>query len=144
KRLIYRTASTALPRLPGRWFINLQLCVAWLCIRVVGWDRSIGIWRPAFRHGPSRRDSDESRRLVTDLAQRIRAAASGHLLNPQCKETSLVAWRLLRGRFGYDATLVIGVMPYPFQLHAWVECESMLVTDDRDHCELYEPVFRYQ
>ena len=50
---------------------------------------------------------------------------------------------LLRRHFHVPASLVLGVMFYPFQAHAWVEWGPWTFSDDRDRCEVYIPVARF-
>jgi hypothetical protein len=45
-----------------------------------------------------------------------------------CLQRSAVAAWLLRGH-GFDATLVIGYRPVPFESHAWVELHGRIVND---------------
>ena len=56
----------------------------------------------------------------------------------------MVAWRLSKNRWGLPAELVIGVLAFPFQAHAWVECGPLTVTDERSRCEMFTPAARYQ
>ena len=60
-----------------------------------------------------------------------------------CKERVLVGYHILRIFYGLPATLVVGIDRYPFQIHAWVECDDKIVTDDPEHCEPFIPVVRY-
>jgi Transglutaminase-like superfamily len=45
-----------------------------------------------------------------------------------CLQRSAVAAWLLR-RHGFDASLVIGYRPVPFESHAWVEVDGRIVND---------------
>ncbi len=57
------------------------------------------------------------------LAQAVRQVALVAAFYPGralCLEQSLTLWLLLRRR-GIDADLRLGVQPYPFGAHAWVE-----------------------
>jgi hypothetical protein len=45
-----------------------------------------------------------------------------------CLQRSAVAAWLLR-RHGFDASLVIGYRPVPFESHAWVELQGRIVND---------------
>ena len=74
----------------------------------------------------------------------VRRSAANSLLFPIfCKERALVSYHLLRVFYGLPATLILGVNQYPFQIHAWVECDGEIVSDDLAHCELFTPVIRY-
>jgi hypothetical protein len=81
---------------------------------------------------------------VEAVSRAVQEAAAAHLLNTECKERSLVAWRILREHFGLPAELVVGAIPFPFQAHAWVECGSWTVTDERANCETFTPIARYR
>ncbi len=85
----------------------------------------------------------ERRQFIDEIDRLVRAEAARSFLLPMaCKERALVGHHLLRAR-GLPASLVVGVQHYPFLAHAWVECDGLTVTDDREHCAQFEPVVRY-
>jgi transglutaminase superfamily protein/coenzyme PQQ synthesis protein D (PqqD) len=144
KQHLIVTAETAGRRLlPGRVGLWLLLALAWLSLRTLGLARTIRLWR-----GKHRRAAvpwvDTMTSLVERLDQAIRAAASTHPLSPQCKERAVVAWHILCNRWGLPADLVVGVLAFPFQAHAWVECGPLVVTDERLRCEMHTPAARYR
>lgn len=53
-----------------------------------------------------------------------------------CLEQSLVLYFFLR-RSGVPAELRIGVHPYPFSAHAWVELNGIPVNDVEEHVVIY-------
>jgi hypothetical protein len=139
------TAPTSPERrkVPGRLTLFWLLAWAWLCVRVFGWAGTVRLWRRGDRPaGPPLPDA-EAGRTVEAIGQAIQQAAAVHPLNAQCKERALVGWRFLR-RLGLPAELVIGVMLYPFQAHAWVECGPWTVTDAALVCSAYTPAARYR
>ncbi len=48
-----------------------------------------------------------------------------------CLEQSLALYLVLR-RLGHESTLRIGVQPYPFLAHAWVEHRGVPVLEDEE------------
>jgi len=129
--------------LPGRLALWGLLALAWLSLRLLGWAATIRLWR-----GEHPLNTEPWQTSMTPLVQRfdqaLRSIAATHLLNPQCKERAVVAWHILRNRWGLTAELVVGVQAFPFKAHAWVECGPWTVTDERAHCEMYIPAARYQ
>ena len=61
-----------------------------------------------------------------------------------CKERALVGYHLLHSFYQVPATLMIGVTNDPFEVHAWVEYEGIIITDDPVHCQQFTPVIKYQ
>jgi hypothetical protein len=143
KHLVVADGSARRRALPGRLSLWLLLALAWLSLRFFGWSRTIRLWcgecRPAA--GPWHASLEP---LVRELDRAVRAAAALHPLSPQCKERAVVAWHILRNRWGLPAELVVGALAFPFAAHAWVECGPLTVTDERARCELYTPAVRYQ
>lgn len=127
---------------PGRAALWALLALAWLSIRLLGWAGSVRLWQRGRRPAPYAW-AEGMTAAVSRLDQAVRSAAATHLLNPQCKERALVAWHVLRNRWAMPAELVVGVLAFPFQAHAWVECGPWTVTDDRARCELYTPAARH-
>jgi hypothetical protein len=143
RRRLLTIAETADRRaLPGRPALWLLLTLAWLSLRLFGWAGTLRLWgrgcRPTARPCPT-----SLAPLVRQLDESIRGEAATHPLNPQCKERALVAWHILRNRWGLPAELVVGVLFFPFQAHAWVECGSWMVTDERSRCDAFTPAVRY-
>lgn len=144
RRLVEVQTAARRPRLPDRLTVALLLTLAWVCIRVLGWTKTVHLWRRGHGPAPGHSPADEDTRTVRGVDDAVRAIAAKHPLNTQCKERALVCWHLLRGTFHLPAELVIGVMPYPFQAHAWVECGPWTVSDDRNRCDAYTPVARFE
>jgi hypothetical protein len=140
--VVARAAGGCRLKPPGAITLWLLLSWAWLCLRVLGWMHTIRLWQRDRRPlSPALGPAEEA--AVGRVDQAVRQAAAHHLLNAQCKERALVSWHLLRNRFGLPAELVVGVMPYPFQAHAWVECGRLTVTDESGRCEMYTAVARF-
>jgi hypothetical protein len=127
---------------PGRLSLWLLLALAWLSLRLLGWARTIRCWRRG-RMSATQVWQTGLTPMVQHLDQTVRGVAATHPLNAQCKERALVAWHILRNRWGFAAELVVGVLAYPFEAHAWVECGPLTATDSQAHCEMYTPAARY-
>lgn len=68
-----------------------------------------------------------------------RAVAMAAALYPGralCLEQSLVLYYLLRRR-GVAVTYCQGVIPQPFEAHAWVEYQGDVINDITEHAQLY-------
>ncbi|MGK7948381.1 MAG: lasso peptide biosynthesis B2 protein [Xenococcaceae cyanobacterium] len=82
--------------------------------------------------------------VIEEVDRLVREAAAWKLFLPMvCKERALVGYHILRTFYSLPATLVVGCDRYPFQIHAWVECDDKIVTDDPEHCETFIPVVSY-
>lgn len=144
KGLISRRDIPVALSLPGRLFLFIQLALAWVSVRVLTWETVVRLWRGKWKRPRYNWPEGRLPRLLADFDRQLRRAASGHLLNPECKELALVAWRTLRCRYGLPAELVLGVIPYPFQAHAWVEVDGTMVSDDAENCQGYQSIRRYR
>jgi hypothetical protein len=128
---------------PGRMRLFFLLALAWLCLRLFGWAGTIRLWRRGTRLISGTRSAVAIRDVVETVGRAVQDAAAQHVLNAECKERSLVAWRILCEQFGLPATIVVGAIPYPFQAHAWVECGPWTITDERANCDAYIAVARF-
>lgn len=85
---------------------------------------------------PSNTRRDVPRGWLQQTARRVAVAGVLCPFRIQCLERSLcVLW--FAHRAGVDARLRMGFVPYPFQGHAWVECESEPINDDPEHLRLF-------
>ncbi len=76
-----------------------------------------------------------------DAEQVARAVATAAAFFPGraiCLEQSVALHVLLRRR-GYPAALRVGVQPYPFRAHAWVELEGRPVYENADQLVKFVP-----
>lgn len=125
---------------PNAYTVEILLTLSWISLRVLGWSRSIAIWQKW--HKSHRKEIDKE--TIENLDRLLRETASGKLFLPMvCKERALVAYHLLRTFYGCPATLMVGINNYPFQIHAWVECQQLTLTDELAHCEQFTPVISY-
>ena len=128
---------------PSRHTVELLLTLSWISFRLLGWSRTISLWQHWHQH-LEENDISVPEEVIEEIDQVIREAAAWKLFLPMvCKERALVGYHILRAFYGLPATLVVGIDRYPFQIHAWVECDGKIVTDDTEHCEPFIPVVSY-
>lgn len=69
--------------------------------------------------------------MIRDAARRISLAAAFFPGRALCLEQSLALFTCLR-RLGVAADLCLGVQPFPFIAHAWVEVDGLPVLENTD------------
>ncbi|MBD2501125.1 lasso peptide biosynthesis B2 protein [Anabaena azotica] len=143
-RLITKINRLALgSKQPSRFQVSILLTLAWFSLRLLGWKRSLIIFKQQPDH-PKKQVVANSMEIIVAVDHVVRAIAARKLLFPvTCKERALVGYYLLQAVYDYSPTLVVGINCYPFRGHAWVECADRVLTDDVDHCEQFTPVARY-
>jgi hypothetical protein len=146
---ILKTFSSIFRRLfnpqshPNPLTVDLLLSLSWLSFRLLGWSRTLSLWQQWHRHIEVS-DAAKGEEMVQTVDKIVREAAASKLFLPMvCKERALVGYHLLRAFYGLPATLTVGIDRYPFQVHAWVECNGAIVTDDAAHCQPFMPLLRY-
>jgi hypothetical protein len=119
-----RVATPSLPR------ALLALALVRCCLKVRGFGRTI-----AFAHKISQRQTTvpvtgESPLVDLTLRAVVRAAAifPGRAV---CLEQALALFILLRRR-GVEVDLRLGVQPFPFIAHAWVELRGQPIGEDAE------------
>ncbi len=128
---------------PSRHTVELLLTLSWISFRLLGWSHTISLWQH-WHHQVEGGDTSVRGKVLKEVDQVVREAAAWKLFLPMvCKERALVGYHILHAFYGLPATLVVGIDRYPFQIHAWVECDSKVLTDDSAHCEPFIPVVRY-
>jgi hypothetical protein len=70
------------------------------------------------------------------MAHIVSAAAAFLPWRALCLEQSLALCFLLRRR-GHDAVVRLGVRPYPFAAHAWVECNGVPLAESLEHLRAF-------
>ena len=128
---------------PSRYTVELLLTLSWVSFRLLGWSRTISLWQH-WHQQPEERDISDQKEVIAKVDHVVREAAAWKLFLPMvCKERALVGYHILRTFYSLSASLVVGVDHYPFQIHAWVECDDQIITDDTEHCEPFIPVVSY-
>ena len=128
---------------PTRQTVELLLTLSWMSFRFLGWSRTIYLWQH-WHQQPEESDISAQEEVIKKVDRVVREAAAWKLFLPMvCKERALVGYHILRTFYRLPASLVVGVDHYPFQIHAWVECDDKIVTDNPEHCEPFIPVVSY-
>ena len=96
--------------------------VAFDVARVAGFARMCA-WLQRRRSAP-RRDNASAEEIVWSVDE----ACVWYVKRAACLQRSVVATWLLR-RHGIAAEMVIGCRPLPFESHAWVELDGLVVND---------------
>ena len=73
-----------------------------------------------------------------EIARRIALAAAFFPGRAVCLEQSVALYLVLR-RYGHSGALRVGVQPYPFQAHAWIEIDGAPVFENEDHLTKFVP-----
>lgn len=123
--------------LPFKARAAIVLALVKFSCRHVGLAATIGAWRERFGTGGVA-DPD----AIADDAKVVHDVATRHWLKVDCKERALTSWAVAR-RKGIDATVVIGLKPYPLAGHAWCRVADRIVGDDPDFCAAHSPVFEF-
>ncbi len=74
------------------------------------------------------RPRHKTRLAPEDIAWAVEEACVWYVRRTPCLQRSVVATQLLRSH-GFEAELVIGYRPLPFESHAWVEIDRRVVND---------------
>ena len=117
-------------RLPHPVTCGVLVAASDLALRTLGLRRSVALARRLARRSRAA-VADSGRPLVMETARRVATAAAFYPGRAQCLEQSLALFLLLRRR-GIAADLKIGVKPFPFTAHAWVEHEGRAVNEVDD------------
>jgi hypothetical protein len=88
------------------------------------------------RRGAVRTISTINDEVVQTIVHRIAIAAALYPGRARCLEQSLVLLAELRHR-GVPAELRLGVKPYRFQSHAWIEVGGLVVNDSTERIKAY-------
>lgn len=80
------------------------------------------------RRYPVTGDWSETGPRVDDIVWAVDEACVWYIKRAACLQRSVVTTWLLR-RHGVRAELVIGYRPIPFESHAWVEVDGLIVND---------------
>lgn len=115
----------------------LLICLSRGALRTIGFHRTRKLTERFSGAAPSRRRICEASAAAT--ATNVARAAAFFPGRALCLEQSLVLHFLLR-RAGLQSTLRLGVQPYPFAAHAWVEHAGQPVNETRDGLRGFVPL----
>ena len=130
---------------PNGITINLLLLMSWLSFRFLDWGTTLDLWQSWHpQEIKAELDPEQTQEILTQVDRRIRENAAASFFFPMvCKERALVGYHLLRVFYRLPVQLVIGTALYPLQIHAWVEYEGQIITDDPEHCAYFDPIMTY-
>ncbi len=97
-----------------------------LALLTIGFGRLFALSQRLLRARPAERAPQA---LLAGAARKVALAAAFFPGRALCLEQSVTLWLLLRRR-GVQADLRLGVRPYPFGAHAWVEHGGVPVNED--------------
>jgi hypothetical protein len=113
-------------RPPSLLATGLLLTAVRLGLRTAGFGRLLALTRRwTARYG---REVVAERAALEPVALRVATAAAFFPGRAECLEQSLTLYLLLRRR-GVPVELRLGVQPYPFAAHAWVEHDGVPLND---------------
>ncbi|HEX8694288.1 MAG TPA: lasso peptide biosynthesis B2 protein [Longimicrobium sp.] len=122
---------------PGVLRAALLLLAVRLHLKARGFGRSVARARglgAVVRPGPA-----DPRGLAERTAYAVAVAAAFFPGRAVCLEQSLALYVLLRRR-GVPAELRLGVQPFPFAAHAWVELDGEPVNEDPETVAAFLPM----
>jgi hypothetical protein len=107
-----------------------------LALRILGLRRSLTLVRRFCGHAPEAEAPSPG--LLADVVRKVDTAAVFFPGRALCLEQSLALYLCLR-RAGVPVELRMGVQPYPFAAHAWVEYRGDPVGDSYDRVGKFAP-----
>ena len=114
-------------RAPNVLLCMLLLAAVDLSLRMFGFRRTARWSRRLTRSkGPA-----SEAELVGKTIHRLLTATAFYPGRSKCLEQSIAGFVLLRRR-GFDVRLRLGVQPYPFSAHAWLELEGQPITESAE------------
>ena len=116
-------------RAPSVAACSLLLLGVRLRLKVCGFGRSLAAVRRRGERWPAVAARDT--RLVEECTRTVTLAAAFFPGRAICLEQALALFLVLRRR-GVPAEIRVGVQPYPFAAHAWVELDGAAVNEDEE------------
>lgn len=107
-----------------------------LALRYLGFARSVAMIR---RLAGDRPCAETAPDVLETVMQRVISTSTFYPGRAECLEQSLVAYVLLRRR-GVPVQLRLGVQPYPFHAHAWIELNGRPISEPDDYISQFVPV----
>lgn len=114
---------------PSALWCGLLIAGLKLALKSVGFARTVR-WIRRRTDRALERGGDPA--AIESVAHAVALAAALYPGRALCLEQSLALYYLLR-RAGIDARLRLGVQPYPFSAHAWVEYGGVPLNDFPEH-----------
>ena len=124
---------------PNYLTVSLLLILSNLSFRLLGWSRTLWLWQQW--HNQDKVAPKNIPNILDKVDRLVREAAINQPV--VCRERALVGYHLLHVYYGIPAELVLGFNMYPFLVHAWVEWQGRIITDDAEHCQTFTEVTRY-
>lgn len=111
---------------------------AWLGLAAFDAARLAGFarlhdWVRRYRVRPRRKGDGPD---AEDVAWAVEEACVWYVKRAACLQRSIVVTWLLR-RHGYPAKFVIGYRPIPFESHAWVELDDLVINDRQQYKKFF-------
>lgn len=129
-----RSFDSATPALPSVSACLVRLAIVHVLMKCIG-------LRKLLRHvarstsGPLRAPASSFARA---LARRVGTAMVWYPFGTACLEHSVCLLWMMR-RAGCEVDLRIGVQPFPFGAHAWVECRGEPINESPERVALFKP-----
>jgi hypothetical protein len=141
-----RAASPASLPAPSLIACSFRILLVKLQLRLLGFDRTWAIVRrraePRGDGAPARAHEDLTPSLEPGheaVEYRVALASALYPGRALCLERSLVLYHYLR-RARIPVQFRLGVQPYPFAAHAWVERDGVPINDVPEHVAYFTPV----
>lgn len=124
-----RMSPAVAPAVPSPLVCGLWLALVRTAVKVLGFGRSVRATRRWSERAPLLNEPPAG--VVARTARAVAMAGAFFPGRAICLEQSLTLYLLLRRR-GIPVELRIGVQPYPFHAHAWVEFEGEPVNEEAE------------
>ena len=114
-------------RPPGVFLCLMLLAACDIALRVLGFARSYRIAQ--YLGGDAISDVDDT--VIRDTLHNVIVATALYPGRSKCLEQTVASYVLLRRR-GADVKMRLGVQPYPFFAHAWLEMNGQPLTESNE------------
>lgn len=128
------TVRAETPRVPSVMRCLCRLALVHVLLKTIGLRRVLR--HIAATTSPSG-TAFPSATMPARLAVAVGRARAWYPLRAACLERSVCLLWLIR-LAGSDATLRIGVQPFPVSAHAWIECDGRILNDSEEHVALFK------
>lgn len=137
KKLLHASHRRAAAPAPP-WFITSFVAVAVtdVALKLLGFNRTLRIAGRLAGRRPARPDAES---IAKKVCRRVAMASVFYPGRGRCLEQAIALYVLLRRR-GVPAELRLGVQPYPFNAHAWVELNGVALNEEAEIVRQFVPV----